>query len=133
MRRPDAAVAGDTERWGDEADEGSLAAADLAHLVHPLTNHARLRESGPTVAIEGDGCELLLADGQRLLDGIAGLWTVNLGYGRDELVRAATAQMSKLAYCTTFGGGSRPPAIGLAQRVALQTLGEGRAVFFASG
>jgi putrescine aminotransferase len=134
MRRPDSAVAGDTEGWGDEAaDTASLVAADLAHLVHPLTNHARLRESGPTVAVEGDGCELLLADGQRLLDGIAGLWTVNLGYGREELVRAASAQMSKLAYCTTFGGGSSAPAIELAQRIALKTLGDDSAVFFTSG
>jgi len=111
----------------------SLAAADLAHLVHPLTNHARLREGGPTIAVAGDGCELVLADGQRLLDGIAGLWTVNLGYGREELVQAAAAQMSKLAYCTTFGGGSSPPAIELAQRIAVKTLGDESAVFFTSG
>ncbi|HEV7584246.1 MAG TPA: aspartate aminotransferase family protein [Solirubrobacteraceae bacterium] len=111
----------------------SLAAADLAHLVHPLTNHARLGDGGPTIAVEGDGCELVLADGQRLLDGIAGLWTVNLGYGREELVKAAAAQMSKLAYCTTFGGGSSRPAIELAQRVALKTLGDESAVFLTSG
>jgi 4-aminobutyrate--pyruvate transaminase len=108
-------------------------AADLAHLVHPLTNHARLRDGGPTVAVEGVGCEVVLAGGQRLLDGIAGLWTVNLGYGREELVRAAAEQMSKLAYCTTFGGGSSPPAIELAQRVALKTLGDDSAVFLTSG
>lgn len=134
MHRPDAAVAGGRRSAGDgPAGMASLAAADLAHLVHPLTNHARLREAGPTIAVEGDGCELVLADGQRLLDGIAGLWTVNLGYGREELVRAAAAQMSSLAYCTTFAGGSSPPAIELARRVALKTLGEESAVFLTSG
>jgi putrescine aminotransferase len=133
MLRPDAAVAGGREQSGAAADATSLVAADLAHLVHPLTNHARLRDGGPTVAVEGVGCEVVLADGQRLLDGIAGLWTVNLGYGREELVRAAAEQMSRLAYCTTFGGGSSPPAIELAQRVALKTLGDDSAVFLTSG
>lgn len=134
MRRTDAAAVGDTEGRRSEApDAASLAASDLAHLIHPLTNHARLRETGPTIIVEGDRCELLLADGRRVLDGIAGLWTVNLGYGREELVQAAAAQMSRLAYCTTFAGTASPPAIELAERVALGTLGEQSAVFFTSG
>jgi adenosylmethionine-8-amino-7-oxononanoate aminotransferase len=54
-------------------------ASDLAHLVHPLTDHSRLPEAGPLVIAEGNGCELVAADCRRLIDGMAGLWTVNLG------------------------------------------------------
>ncbi len=134
MPRTDGGVASDAERGREGASRtAALAASDLAHLVHPLTSHARLRDSGPTVVVEADGCELLLADGHRVLDGISGLWTVNLGYGREELVRAAAAQMSRLPYCTTFGGTASPPAIELAERLALQTLGADSAVFFTSG
>ena len=87
MPRTDGGVASDAERGREGASRtAALAASDLAHLVHPLTSHARLRDSGPTVVVEADGCELLLADGHRVLDGISGLWTVNLGYGREELV-----------------------------------------------
>jgi adenosylmethionine-8-amino-7-oxononanoate aminotransferase len=134
MGRADGGVASDADRARQAAAAtAALVASDLAHLVHPLTNHARLGESGPTVVVEGAGCELLLADGRRVLDGISGLWTVNLGYGRQELVEAAAAQMSRLAYCTTFGGTASPPAIELAERLALQTLGKDSAVFFTSG
>jgi putrescine---pyruvate transaminase len=111
-------------------DNEALVAADLAHLIHPLTDHVRLRSTGPSIAVEGSGCELVMLDGQRLLDGLAGLWTVNLGYGREDLVEAAMSQMRALPYCSTFGGGSSAPAIELAERVAAMTLGSESGVFF---
>jgi len=92
-------------------------AGDLAHLVHPLTDHSQLSESGPLVVVRGEGCELIAHDGQRLIDGFAGLWTVNLGHGRQDLIDAATAQMRRLPYAATFGGVSSPPAIELAERI----------------
>jgi putrescine aminotransferase len=92
-------------------------ARDLAHLIHPLTDHSQLPETGPLVVVRGEGCELIAANGQRLIDGCAGLWTVNLGHGREDLIEAAIKQMRTLPYASTFGGVSSPPAIELAERI----------------
>lgn len=109
------------------------AEVDLAHLIHPMTDHSQLAEAGPLVIVRGEGCELITADGKRLIDGSAGLWTVNLGHGRVDLIEAATRQMSELAYASTFGGVSSPPAIELAERIAELAPGDLNGVFFASG
>ncbi len=109
------------------------AEVDLAHLIHPLTDHSRLPEAGPLVLVGGEGCELITEDGRRLLDGSAGLWTVNLGHGRRDLIEAATAQLSKLPYAATFGGVAAAPTIDLAERISdLAPDGLG-AVFFVTG
>jgi putrescine aminotransferase len=109
------------------------AEVDLAHLIHPLTDHSLLAESGPLVVVRGEGCELITKDGQRLIDGSAGLWTVNLGHGREDLIEAATRQLSKLAYASTFGGLSSPPVVELAERIAELAPGDLNGVFFVSG
>jgi putrescine aminotransferase len=109
------------------------AEVDLAHLIHPLTDHSQLPETGPLVIVRGEGCELIVEDGRRLLDGSAGLWTVNLGHGRADLIEAASAQMSQLAYAATFGGVSSPPAIELAERIADLAPSGLSGVFFVSG
>jgi len=106
---------------------------DLAHLVHPLTDHSQLATTGPLVIVRGEGCELIAADGRRLIDGSAGLWTVNLGHGRQDLIDAATRQLSTLAYAATFGGVSSPPAIELAERIADLAPDGLSGVFFVSG
>jgi putrescine aminotransferase len=108
-------------------------ASDLAHLVHPLTDHSKLSEAGPLVLVRGEGCELVSADGHRLIDGSAGLWTVNLGHGRQDLIDAATRQLSTLPYAATFGGVSSPPAIELAERIAGLAPDGLNGVFFVSG
>ncbi|HXR61631.1 MAG TPA: aspartate aminotransferase family protein [Solirubrobacterales bacterium] len=106
---------------------------DLAHLIHPLTDHAQLPETEPLVLERGEGCEVMTWDGLRLLDGMAGLWAVNLGHGRQDLVDAAARQMQKLPYAATFGGVSSPPAIELAGKIVeLSPPGLG-GVFFTSG
>jgi putrescine---pyruvate transaminase len=87
---------------------------------------------GPLVIVRGEGCELIAADGQRLIDGLAGLWTVNLGHGRQDLIEAAHAQLQTLPYVATFGGVSSPPAIELAERITALTPGLS-GVFFVSG
>jgi putrescine aminotransferase len=108
-------------------------AGDLAHLIHPLTDHSQLPETGSLVIVEGDRCELIAEDGKRLIDGMAGLWTVNLGHGREDLIEAAHAQMRKLPYASTFGGVASPPAIELAERVAELAPSGLSGVFFVSG
>jgi putrescine---pyruvate transaminase len=109
------------------------AEVDVAHLIHPLTDHSLLAESGPLVVVRGEGCELITEDGRRLIDGSAGLWTVNLGHGREDLIEAATRQLSQLAYASTFGGVSSPPAIELAERIAELAPGDLNGVFLVSG
>lgn len=81
----------------------------------------------------GEGCELIAADGQRLIDGMSGLWTVNLGHGRGDLVEAAHAQLRKLPYLSTFGGVSSPPPVELAERIAALAPAGLSGVFFVSG
>jgi putrescine aminotransferase len=106
---------------------------DLAHLIHPLTDHSLLPQAGPLVVARGEGCELLTADGRRLIDGLAGLWTVNLGHGRQELIEAAVRQLRTLPYMATFGGASSPPPIELAGKIAELAPAGLSGVFFASG
>ncbi len=102
-------------------------------MIHPLTDHSLLHQAGPLVVERGEGCELIASDGARLIDGLSGLWTVNLGHGRQDLVDAATAQMQRLPYGSTFGGVSSPPAIELAGRIADLAPPGLSGVFFASG
>jgi putrescine---pyruvate transaminase len=108
-------------------------AGDLAHLIHPLTDHSRLSDVGPLVIVRGEGCELVAEEGQRLIDGMAGLWTVNLGHDREDLVAVASEQMRTLPYAATFGGVSSPPAIELAGRLAELAPPGLSGVFFVSG
>jgi putrescine aminotransferase len=106
---------------------------DLGHLIHPLTDHSTLPEDGPLVLVRGEGSELVTEDGSRLIDGMAGLWTVNLGHGRQELIDAAMQQMRELPYAATFGGISSPPAIELARKITELAPPGLSGVFFVSG
>jgi adenosylmethionine-8-amino-7-oxononanoate aminotransferase len=85
------------------------------------------------VIAQGNDCELVTEDGRRLIDGMAGLWTVNLGHGRQELIDAAVRQLRSLPYVSTFAGVSSPATIELAEKIA-ELAPEGLSgVFFASG
>jgi putrescine---pyruvate transaminase len=108
-------------------------AGGSAHLIHPLTDHTSLADSGPLVLARGEECELIAEDGQRLIDGLAGLWTVNLGHGREDLIEAATTQMQTLPYAATFGGVASRPPIELAERIAGLAPPGLSGVFFVSG
>ncbi len=108
-------------------------AGDLAHLIHPLTDHAQLTETGPLVIARGEDCELIAEGGQRLIDGSAGLWTVNLGHGRQDLIEAASEQMRKLPYAATFGGVASRPPLELAERIADLAPPGLSGVFFVTG
>lgn len=83
--------------------------------------------------VRGEGCELIAENGQRLIDGLAGLWTVNLGHSREDLVEVARRQMQTLPYAATFGGVSSPPAIELAGRICELAPPGLSGVFFVSG
>lgn len=95
-----------------------LQALDAAHHMHPFTAGAALAAKGTRVITSANGVRLTDSDGQELIDGMAGLWCVNIGYGREELARAAADQMRQLPYYNTFFQTSHPPVIALAERVA---------------
>ena len=67
---------------------------------HPLTQHRGLKDNPPAHIVEGKGCYLIDKNGDKWLDGVAGIWCVNVGYGRQELADVAQAQMAKLPFLT---------------------------------
>ena len=93
----------------------NLAVRDIETVVHPYTNLAPLRETGPLVLERGQGIYVYDSDGKAYIEGMAGLWCTALGYGNEELVDAAAAQMRKLSFTHLFGAKSHDPAIELAE------------------
>ena len=91
---------------------------DARHHLHPMTNHQSLRAGGARVIVKGEGPYIWDSEGNKLLDGMAGLWTTAIGYGRKELADAAYAQMIELPYYNTFFRTSNPRAIELATKLA---------------
>ena len=71
---------------------------DGLHHIHPFTDHKALMKKGTRIITRADGVYLWDSDGNKILDGMAGLWCVNIGYGRQELVDVATNQMQELPY-----------------------------------
>ena len=106
--------------------------SDRRHHLHPFTDHQALGKQGVRVITRADGVYLWDSEGNRLLDGMAGLWCVNLGYGRRELIDAATRQLEKLPYYNTFFQSATPPAIELSAMLAEVTPAGFNQVFFAN-
>ncbi len=103
---------------------------DRAHHIHPFTDTAALNAEGSRIITDAKGVYLTDSAGHRILDGMAGLWCVNVGYGRRELIEAATRQMERLAYYNQFFKTSTMPTIEAARAVA-EVAPEGmRRVFF---
>ena len=107
-----------------------LQALDAAHHMHPFTDGNALAKKGARVIREAKGVWLTDSEGNRILDGMAGLWCVNVGYGREELVEAAARQMRQLPYYNTFFQTSHVPAIMLAKRLAELAPGDLNHVFY---
>jgi 4-aminobutyrate--pyruvate transaminase len=95
----------------------NLAARDVETLVHPYTNLAGFRETGPLIIERAQGIFVYDTEGKPYIEGVAGLWCTALGYGNEELVEAATAQMRKLSFAHLFTGRSHDPAIELAEKL----------------
>jgi len=118
---------------GRNYDAEALIAEDLAHHLHPFTDYKQLAaEGGGRVITHADGVYLWDAKGQRFLDGMAGLWCVNVGYGRRELVAAAAEQMTELPFYNTFFKTTTPPAAELSRLLSDITPDNFNHVFFAN-
>ena len=107
-----------------------LQAIDAAHHMHPFSANEEVAAKGARVITRAKGVFLTDSDGNEILDGMAGLWCVNIGYGRDELADAAARQMRELPYYNTFFQTTHVPAIALAQKLAELAPGDLNRVFF---
>jgi putrescine aminotransferase len=103
---------------------------DRQHYLHPFTDYKMLHARGARVIVKAEGVYLYDSDGNRILDGMAGLWCVNLGYGRRELAEAAYRQMLELPYYNSFFQTAHPPAIELAKQLVDLTPPQFNRVFF---
>ena len=103
---------------------------DRRHYLHPFTDYKALAAKGARVIVKAEGCYLYDSEGQRILDGMAGLWCVNVGYGRRELAEAAYRQLLELPYYNSFFQTAHPPAIELARQLVELTPPQFNRVFF---
>jgi putrescine aminotransferase len=99
-------------------DTPALRAADSAHYMHPATDHKALAEIGARIIVRADGIYVWDSEGNRILDGMSGLWCVNVGYGRRELADAAYRQLTTLPFYNSFFNTSNVPAIMLGSKLA---------------
>jgi putrescine aminotransferase len=114
--------------------EFDFQAADAAHHLHPFSDHKALHQEKIRIITGAKGVFLTDQDGNEILDGMAGLWCVNAGYGRQELVEAAARQMAELPFYNTFFKTATKPVIKLAERLTrLAPAGLNHAFFACSG
>ena len=116
-----------------EPGTARLRELDLAHHL-PAQQNYRLMQTlgGSRVIASASGCYIRDTEGHSILDGMAGLWCVNVGYGREELADVARAQMLQLPFYNTFFRTATAPTIMLAARIAGLTGGELQHVFFSN-
>ncbi|WP_135078481.1 aspartate aminotransferase family protein [Terasakiella sp. SH-1] len=105
---------------------------DAAHHWHPFTDTKSLNKKGARVITKGEGIYLWDSEGNKILDGMAGLWCTNLGYNRKELIEAAYQQLQELPYYNTFFQTTTTPSAQLAQEIASITPGDLNHIFFAN-
>ncbi len=111
----------DTAGWQD---------LDRRHYLHPFTDFKALAAKGTRIIVRAEGVYLYDSEGHRILDAMAGLWCVNVGYGRRELAEAAYRQMQELPYYNSFFQTAHPPAIELARQLVDITPAQFNHVFF---
>jgi putrescine---pyruvate transaminase len=104
---------------------------DSAHYLHPFTDHKQLAQQGARVMVKGEGIYLWDSEGKRVLDGMSGLWCVNVGYGRKELADAAYRQMLEMPYYNSFFNTTNVPAVKLATLLSEVSPPQFQHVFFA--
>ncbi len=106
------ALSNQTKRWQE---------MDAAHHLHPFTTHKELAAKGARVITHAEGVYLYDSEGKRMLDGMAGLWCVNVGYGRKELAEAGTKALTELPYYNNFFQTTNPYAAELSEKLSTLT------------
>ena len=108
-----------------------LQALDAAHHIHPFTAQGELASKGARVITRAKGSWITDSEGEEILDAMAGLWCVNIGYGREELAEVAARQMRELPYYNTFFQTTHVPVIALSAKLAELAPGDLNHVFYA--
>ncbi len=103
---------------------------DRDHHLHPFTDHKDLHKKRSRIITRAEGVYIYDADGSRILDGMSGLWCVNAGYGRQEIIDAAAEQMRELPYYNNFFQCAHPPSIELAAMLKEVSQPQFNRVFF---
>lgn len=112
----------------------SAAKRDIAYHLHPYTNAAKHEETGPLILTKGQGIYVFDEDGNRYIEGLAGLFCAALGFSEPRLVKAATRQLEELPFYHSFGHKSTMPGINLAERlIALAPVPMSKVFFANSG
>ena len=112
----------------------TLRRIDQAHHLHPFTDHGDLHRQGTRIIRSASGCTVIDENDRPLIDALAGLWCVNVGYGRREIADAVYKQMTAVAYYPSFFNTTTEPTILLAGKLAqLAPKGLGHAFFSNSG
>ena len=91
-------------------DTQDLWTKDRDHFIHPWTDFSSFKEKGSMVLTESEGSHIYDSEGNRYLDGIGGLWCVNIGYGSNEIAEAIAEQARLMPYYSSFGHHTTPPA-----------------------
>ena len=107
-----------------------LQAADSAHFLHPFTDFQGLARKGSRIIRRAENIYLWDSDGHKILDAMSGLWCVNVGYGQQALVDAATKQLKELPFYNAFFQTATVPAIELAELLSEVTPPQFKHVFF---
>jgi putrescine---pyruvate transaminase len=113
-------------------DTAALRAKDAAHHLHPFSDNKALGQTGTRVIVRGQGVHIWDSEGHEIIDGMSGLWCVNIGYGRKELIDAATQQMTELPFYNAFFKTTTVPAAELADLIASVAPAHMKHVFFSS-
>lgn len=110
--------------------QSPLAQQDKDNLFHPFTSIVEHLETGPLVMARAEGTRVYDEHGREFLDAMAGLWCVNVGYGRPEVIEAITRQVSTLPFYHSFASMSNEPAIRFADAIVKRAPGNMSKVFF---
>lgn len=106
---------------------------DKKHFIHPFTDFSLFHEKGCDLITDSDGIYVEDVHGNRFIDGIAGLWCVNVGHGRAEIGQAMAEQATRMAYFSTFNNLSNAPATELAAKLAELAPAHLNHVFYSCG
>ncbi|WP_231489491.1 aminotransferase [Billgrantia saliphila] len=114
-------------------DAQALWQKDKDHFIHPFTDFSLFHDNGCDLITDSDGIYVEDAHGNRFIDGIAGLWCVNVGHGRAEIGQAMAEQATRMAYFSTFNNLSNAPAAELAAKLAELAPAHLNHVFYSCG
>ena len=117
----------------DQVDPQDIWRKDRDHFLHPWTHFDSFKKDGSLVMARGEGAYVYDISGKRYLDGIGGLWCVNMGYGREEIIQAMVDQARRLVYFSPFVDTTNVPAAELAAKLAALAPGALNHVFFTCG